>query len=57
MKGTQRFTDRVACFAPKVGVVVAGIKVKDMGYRFLYSGHLDSDTKSQYHFKREQHTP
>jgi hypothetical protein len=24
---------------------------------FLYSGPLDSDTKSQYHFQHEQHTP
>jgi predicted metal-dependent hydrolase len=37
-KGTQRFSDRVACFAPKVGVVVAGIKVKDMGYRWASCG-------------------
>jgi predicted metal-dependent hydrolase len=34
----QRFTDRVAYFAPKVGVEVAAIRVKDMGYRWASCG-------------------
>ena len=33
-KGQQRISDRVDYFAPKVGVKVAGIKVKDLGYRW-----------------------
>lgn len=36
--GQQRFADRVACYAPKVGVAVSGIKVKDMGYRWASCG-------------------
>ncbi len=37
-KGMQRFSERVAYFAPKVGVKVTGIKVKDMGYRWASCG-------------------
>ena len=37
-KGQERLTQRVAYFAPKVGVEVAGIKVKDMGYRWASCG-------------------
>ena len=37
-KGQQRFRDRVAYYAPKVGVEVGGIKVKDMGYRWASCG-------------------
>ncbi|MDP3877649.1 MAG: SprT family zinc-dependent metalloprotease [Methylobacter sp.] len=37
-KGVQRFSQRVAYFAPKVGVEVAGIKVKEMGYRWASCG-------------------
>ena len=37
-KGAQRFAERVAYFAPKVGFVVAAIKVKDMGYRWASCG-------------------
>ncbi|RDB42649.1 M48 family peptidase [Halomonas sp. DQ26W] len=37
-KGQQRFRERVAYFAPKVGVEVGGIKVKDMGYRWASCG-------------------
>ena len=33
-KGQQRFSDRVNYFAPKVGVRVTGIKIKDLGYRW-----------------------
>ena len=37
-KGMQRLRERVAYFAPKVGVKIAGIKVKDMGYRWASCG-------------------
>lgn len=37
-KGQQRFRDRVSYFAPKIGVQPAGIKVKDMGYRWASRG-------------------
>lgn len=37
-KGQQRFAEHVAFYAPRVGVSVAGIKVKDMGYRWASCG-------------------
>ncbi len=37
-KGLQRFTDRINYYAPKVGVKVAGIKVKEMGFRWASCG-------------------
>ncbi|SFD91247.1 hypothetical protein SAMN05660831_02594 [Thiohalospira halophila DSM 15071] len=37
-KGQQRFADRVAHLAPKVGVEVSSIRVKDMGYRWASCG-------------------
>ena len=37
-KGLGRFNERVNYFAPKVGVRVAGIKVKEMGYRWASCG-------------------
>ena len=37
-KGTHRITERVAYFAPKVGVRMARVKVKDMGYRWASCG-------------------
>lgn len=37
-KGQLRFAERVAFFAPKVGVSAAGIKVKNMGYRWASCG-------------------
>jgi predicted metal-dependent hydrolase len=37
-KGLQRFRQRVADYAPKVGVEVAAVKVKDMGYRWASCG-------------------
>ncbi len=37
-KGQQRFADRVAHLAPKVGVEVSAIRVKDMGYRWASCG-------------------
>ena len=37
-KGQQRFAGRVAYFAPKVGVAVRAIRVKDMGYRWASCG-------------------
>lgn len=37
-KGMQRLRQRVAWFAPKVGVNTAGIKVKEMGYRWASCG-------------------
>lgn len=37
-KGADRLANRVAFYAPKVGVVTAGIKVKDMGYRWASCG-------------------
>lgn len=33
-KGEQRFNQRVMYFAPKVGVKVPSVRVKDMGYRW-----------------------
>ena len=37
-KGLQRFSERVAYYAPKAGVTVASIKVKEMGYRWASCG-------------------
>jgi predicted metal-dependent hydrolase len=37
-KGQPRLNERVNYFAPKVGVRVAGIEVKDMGYRWASCG-------------------
>jgi len=37
-KGTQRLTDRISYFAPKVGVKAGSIKVKEMGYRWASCG-------------------
>ncbi len=37
-KGLQRFSERVSYYAPKVGVKVASIKVKEMGYRWASCG-------------------
>ncbi|WP_375171705.1 M48 family metallopeptidase [Marinobacter sp.] len=37
-KGQLRFADRVAHFAPKVGVEISSIRVKDMGYRWASCG-------------------
>ena len=37
-KGQPRFSERINYFAPKVGVQIAGIKVKDMGYRWASCG-------------------
>lgn len=37
-KGEERFKERVAYFAPKVGVNITGIKVKDMGFRWASCG-------------------
>lgn len=37
-KGYQRLANRAAYFAPKVGVEVAAIRVKDMGYRWASCG-------------------
>jgi hypothetical protein len=37
-KGLERIGQRVAYFAPKVGVEVAAVKVKDMGYRWASCG-------------------
>ncbi|MCK5640754.1 MAG: M48 family metallopeptidase [Gammaproteobacteria bacterium] len=37
-KGMQRISERVAWFAPKVGVQVSSIKVKEMGYRWASCG-------------------
>jgi len=37
-KGKQRFCERVAYFAPKVGAKISNIKVKDMGYRWASYG-------------------
>ena len=37
-KGMQRISERGAWFAPKVGVDIAGIKVKEMGYRWASCG-------------------
>jgi predicted metal-dependent hydrolase len=39
VKGMQRFSERIAYFAPKVGVNVAGIKMKEMGYRWASCGN------------------
>ena len=37
-KGLVRFTERVAFFAPKVGVKISSIKVKEMGFRWASCG-------------------
>ncbi|RLJ20071.1 M48 family peptidase [bacterium endosymbiont of Escarpia laminata] len=37
-KGLRRFSEQVNYFAPKVGVQVAGVKVKEMGYRWASCG-------------------
>ncbi len=37
-KGMQRLSERVAYYAPKVGVKVSGVKMKDMGYRWASCG-------------------
>lgn len=37
-KGMQRLRERVAYFAPKVGVKIDGIKIKGMGYRWASCG-------------------
>lgn len=37
-KGLQRLSERVAYFAPKVGVTIEGVKVKGMGYRWASCG-------------------
>ncbi len=37
-KGMQRLSERVAYYAPKVGVKVTGVKVKEMGYRWASCG-------------------
>jgi predicted metal-dependent hydrolase len=37
-RGMQRIRERVAFFAPKVGVEISGIKVKEMGYRWASYG-------------------
>jgi hypothetical protein len=37
-KGQQRFETRAVFFAPKVGVTIAGIKVKDLGFRWASCG-------------------
>ncbi|NJK55739.1 MAG: M48 family metallopeptidase [Pleurocapsa sp. SU_5_0] len=37
-KGQQRFGDRVNHFAPKVGVRITGIKIKDLGFRWASCG-------------------
>ena len=37
-KGQQRFHDRVSLFAPKAGVKVLDVKVRDMGYRWASCG-------------------
>jgi len=37
-KGQQRYANRVAHYAPKVGVEVCQIRVKDMGYRWASCG-------------------
>ena len=37
-RGLQRFSERVAYYAPKAGVTVASIKVKEMGYRWASCG-------------------
>ncbi|WP_077530288.1 M48 family metallopeptidase [Vreelandella utahensis] len=37
-KGQQRFESRALFFAPKVGVDIADVKVKDMGYRWASCG-------------------
>jgi predicted metal-dependent hydrolase len=37
-KARRRFTERVAYFAPKAGVAVTGIRVKDTGFRWASCG-------------------
>lgn len=47
-KGRQRFSERAGYFAPKVGVKITGIKVKEMGYRWASCG---KNGKLNFHWK------
>jgi predicted metal-dependent hydrolase len=40
-KGLQRINDRVAYYAPKVGVKPSSVKVRDMGYRWASCNKTD----------------
>lgn len=41
-KGLQRMSERIAFYAPRVGVSVSEIRVKDMGYRWASCGRSGS---------------
>lgn len=47
-KGQEKFSDRVDYFAPKVGVRVTGIKIKDLGYRW---GSCGTKGVLNFHFR------
>ncbi len=49
-KGQTRFRDRINHFAPKVGVQVTGIKVKNMGYRWASCGSNGSNGLLNFHW-------
>ena len=53
-RGMQRISERVAYFAPKVGVEISGIKVKEMGYRW---GSYGKNGQLNFHWKCMMATP
>jgi predicted metal-dependent hydrolase len=53
-KGIERFKQRVAYFAPKVGVTPASIEVKDIGYRW---GVCAADGRLSFNWKCMMATP
>ena len=53
-RGMQRISERVAYFAPKVGVNISGIKVKEMGFRWASYG---KNGQLNFHWKCMMATP
>lgn len=53
-KGLQRISERVAYYAPKVGVQITGIKIKEMGYRWASYG---KNGQLNFHWKCMMATP
>ena len=53
-RGMQRIGERVEYYAPKVGVEISGIKVKEMGYRWASYG---KNGQLNFHWKCMMATP
>ncbi len=53
-KGMQRFSERTSWFAPKVGVKIPSVKVKEMGYRWASCG---KNHTLNFHWKCMMTTP